>query len=234
MWMRRETGGLDSIAPRIAARSVGVAPSPSRRLRVSTDIAITDSASLQVQRLSNYLGSIRLMPSCSVTKVTYAYVDARPVRMACVMWPSVIVGDPVHFRGHPLETIANSAAPIFTTAWVTAMDFARPVNNNVAELYAILLCAELADPCQCLAIASDSRVARGWVRKGWATSGLVRTILGRLWAVVATKHLRLLTAWVADPDNLSDRFTRDDPRLGLVTLPWVRPKHGLFEATTWC
>jgi len=199
----------------------------------SQSISLSADSRHSIHTLSQIVTKRRYV-SCRVTRrATFAYIDARPVRMAVVEWPSINLDEPEHYRRNPVESAINATQPASTSCTVHAQDFARPINNNVAELLAFLKLVQVATPQQSLAVASDSMVSLGWVKRGWARAPEIRAIILRIWITATVKHLRLLSTWVSDPDNLSDPFTREDRRTGPVKLQWVRPAARPFEVTVW-
>lgn len=133
---------------------------------------------------------------------------------------------------NPIVWLAERTLPRSEQADVHAHGLEGVVRINAAELLAVLVAVNAAEDGVTLALMTDSKVARAWVRRGIAPSEDVNELLCDIADACSRRGIRLLVSWVASGRNPADAFTRDDGRVGRVGIGFVRPDEGL-EVTTW-
>ena len=86
-------------------------------------------------------------------------------------------------------------------------------------------------PNTLLAVATDNKAAERWTRSGLAPSAYANRILTCLWRIATDKRLRIATAYIAGPRNITDRFSRTDDHCGPLLTTWVPPDTDFRMAT---
>lgn len=208
-------------------------PDPS--LDEKESVPLSDGLRRTIRDLSELVSAPRSTLPCSLRHVCFAYSDATPFRVASVIWPRSCIprtATPTTIEDDPIAQIINCCGPADRMhARVYAINTPR-IHANLTELMAIVLTVINTPPCTLLAIASDSRVAKSWARKGWSKNSHARSLIRLLYEVARDRHIRIAIAYVPGVLNLSDPFTRHDLRTGDVIWPWFRPM-ARFEMATW-